>query len=242
MGEICDGEHPKFTEDGVSSNDVMQGAIGDCWFISALAVLATKDHLLKGQYDEKILDDQIIDSDENIMLSTGTFPPLFHCFRRKGLFCFRFFKDFAWRYVLIDDRLPCKKIRGDEVPKLLYAKCRSENEFWVPLIEKAFAKLHGCYETLVSGFIDDGLVDLTGLVARKIFITQNEMKKRENIEQLWQTIMKYTSNETEVIVNNIGKEIKAKIFTNNNSMMGCSIDAKVVESEVRFIIFFYILI
>jgi hypothetical protein len=40
----------------------------------------------------------------------------------------------------------------------------------VPLIEKAYAKLHGCYESLNGGLLDDGLVDLTGLVAEKINI------------------------------------------------------------------------
>ncbi len=233
MAKICQGESPKFIEQGASSNDLMQGAIGDCWFISALAVLATKDHLLKGQFDEKILDDGVVDSDESIMLSTGVYPPIFHAYREKLIFCFKFYKDFAWRYVIIDDRLPCRKVREGEQPKLLYAKCREEIEFWVPLIEKAFAKLHMCYESLVSGFIDDGLVDLTGNVARKIFITQEDMKKREKIEQLWQTITKYTSNNTEEITNKYGKKIEANIFTNNNSMMGCSIDAKVVESEVN---------
>jgi len=39
---------------------------------------------------------------------------------------------------------------------------------WVPLIEKAYAKLHGCYESLISGFIDDALSDLTGFVAEKL--------------------------------------------------------------------------
>ena len=37
------------------------------------------------------------------------------------------------------------------------------NEFWVPLIEKAYAKIHNCYEALISGFIDDGLSDMTAL-------------------------------------------------------------------------------
>ena len=36
------------------------------------------------------------------------------------------------------------------------------------MIEKAYAKLHGCYESLISGFVDDGLTDMTGLVAEKI--------------------------------------------------------------------------
>lgn len=33
---------------------------------------------------------------------------------------------------------------------------------WAPLIEKAFAKIHGCYENLGRGSIEQGLRCLTG--------------------------------------------------------------------------------
>ena len=47
--EICEpGEVPQFVDDGAGANDVKQGALGDCWFISALSVIATRDELLVG--------------------------------------------------------------------------------------------------------------------------------------------------------------------------------------------------
>lgn len=80
------------------------------------------------------------------------------------MFVLKFFKEFAWRYVIIDNRLPCYASSKEPV----FGRCTNLYENWVPLIEKAYAKLHGCYETLVSGFLDDALNDLTGLVAEKI--------------------------------------------------------------------------
>lgn len=50
-----------FFDDGTESNDVVQGSLGDCWFVSALSVLATKDYLLRGEFSPSILDDGVID-------------------------------------------------------------------------------------------------------------------------------------------------------------------------------------
>ena len=155
-------ENATFFYDGTESNDVLQGALGDCWFISALSVIATKDYLLRGEFNKSILEDGKIDEEEIKMMSEGIYPPIFHSFSTKGIFCFRFYKNFQWRYVLIDDRLPCYSVYNEnQTKKLVFAHCRLSNEFWVPLIEKAYAKLHGSYASLVSGCIDDGLVDMT---------------------------------------------------------------------------------
>lgn len=48
--ELCKekGLKPQFVDDGASSNDCKQGALGDCWLISAMSVLAERDELLIG--------------------------------------------------------------------------------------------------------------------------------------------------------------------------------------------------
>jgi len=93
------------------------------------------------------------------------------------MYVFRFYKNNSWRYVIIDDRLPCyKKDYGDK--DLVFGRCRSVNEFWVPLIEKAYAKIHNCYEALIGGFIDDGLTDMTAYAQTKI-IFRNTKKHGE---------------------------------------------------------------
>lgn len=153
-----------FFNDDISSNDVMQGSLGDCWFIGALSVLATKDELLRGSITNLTSPSQITENNA-IGISDGVYPPIFHTFAKKGLYVLRFFKDCNWRWVVIDDRLPVFAESGD--PKYIFGHCKDPSELWVALIEKAYAKLHGCYESLNGGLIDDGLVDLTGHVAEK---------------------------------------------------------------------------
>jgi len=235
LSDISDSA--QFFSDGVESNDVIQGCLGDCWFISALSVIATKDYLLRGEFSDDILSDKKIDEEESVMLSTGVYPPIFHSFRKKGIFCFRFFKDFKWRYVLVDNRLPCNKIYNDnQIPTLLYGQCRARNEFWVPLIEKAYAKLHGSYRALVSGFIDDGLVDLTGLTSKKMIIEDDLSKNKQKADELWDILLQnstLTFNEGKQKTSG-GKLVSAKFFTRNKTMMGCSVESKgnSVEMEV----------
>ena len=55
------------------------------------------------------------------------------------------------QYVAIDDRLPV-----DDADQLLFGSCVDANELWVPLAEKAFAKLTGCYEVLADGSATSG--------------------------------------------------------------------------------------
>ena len=151
--EICGGD-AQFVDDGAASSDCIQGNLGDCWFISALSVLATRDDLLVGGERGLTLDpDMVIGHSLTQKLSSGVWPPIFHRFREIGLYVLRFFKNFQWVYVIVDERIPVDK--DTKMP--VFGRCKNKNEIWVPLIEKAYAKLHGCYENLISGYIDEGI-------------------------------------------------------------------------------------
>ena len=175
--EISATKPPEFIDDGAKCNDVMQGAVGDCWLIGAISVLATNDEYIRGNFNPTPEATLEISDEEASGMVKGIYPPIFHFLRRYGIFVFKLFKNYEWRYIVIDDKLPCDK--QEECPPLLtFGRCKNTNEFWVPLIEKAYAKIHNCYEALIAGYLDDGLTDMTGLVSEKIKNSRGEWRSR----------------------------------------------------------------
>ena len=82
--------------------------------------------------------------------------------REHGLYVFRFFKSEDPYFVIVDDRIPTAEVQdGSAIP--YFARCANPHLFWISLLEKAFAKLHGRYFALDSGATDEALADLMGV-------------------------------------------------------------------------------
>ncbi|XP_061696037.1 calpain-10 isoform X2 [Syngnathoides biaculeatus] len=135
--EIC--QSPVVIPDNIHHSHVKQGLLGDCWFLCACSMLLKKKHLL----------DKVFPPHQ----------PMWGDSKYRGSFHFHFWVKGDWTEVTIDDRLPCI----DSV--LCFSHCHSPSAFWVALLEKAYAKLHGSYERLWAGQVSEALVDLTGGLA-----------------------------------------------------------------------------
>jgi hypothetical protein len=94
-----------------------------------------------------------------------------------GFAVFQFFKNGKWQHVIIDTRIPYNSTQ--KVP--LYGHNADQCEFWVPLMEKAYAKLNSNYEMLNGGSMAESLVDLSGGVSEKANLKSSEvLEKYEN--------------------------------------------------------------
>lgn len=144
--DICAPDPPQLFVDGMSSHDVTQGKLGNCWFVAACSSLAMEPSLLEKVIPEMKHQDW---DPQNV----GNY---------QGIFRFRFYRQGQWTEVVVDDLLPT--IGG----KLVYVHSTERNEFWSALIEKAYAKLAGSYEALEAGNTGDALVDFTGGVCESI--------------------------------------------------------------------------
>ncbi|GFY57901.1 calpain-A [Trichonephila inaurata madagascariensis] len=112
---------PKLLIDNISRHDIVQGVLADCWFLSSCAAVAQRPDLMR----------RVI----------APYQPLYGMGYR-GIIRFRFWRFGKWINVYVDDLLPTRE------GELLFSRCSDRREFWVALLEKAYAKLHGSYEAL----------------------------------------------------------------------------------------------
>ncbi|XP_029436793.1 calpain-5-like [Rhinatrema bivittatum] len=165
--EIC--TNPQLFVDGISSRDLHQGSLGNCWLVAAASCLATEPSVWKKvipNYKEQDWDPR-------------------HPEKYAGIFHFRFWRFGRWVDVTIDDRLPT--MNG----QLIFCRSVVANEFWCALLEKAYAKLNGCYETLEGGNTAEALVDFTGGISEPVCLEEEKVSEElEKKKKLFKSLMK----------------------------------------------------
>jgi len=80
------------------------------------------------------------------------------CEPQWGVYGVRLFKDGEWMYEVLDDFLPM----GEHGPACSFTSSEGKNHDWVPLLEKAYAKVHGSYEAIACGSEAEALEDVVG--------------------------------------------------------------------------------
>ncbi|KAI4344843.1 hypothetical protein L6164_012030 [Bauhinia variegata] len=141
-------------------SDVCQGRLGDCWFLSAMAVLTEVSCI------------------SEVIITPG--------YNEEGIYTVRFCVQGEWVPVVVDDWIPCESLG-----KPAFATSKKGNELWVSLLEKAYAKLHGSYEALEGGLVQDALVDLTGGAGEEIDMRSPEAQIDLASGRLWSQLLRF---------------------------------------------------
>lgn len=61
-----------------------------------------------------------------------------------------------------DDKNEYNVVSRTGVKGLYFAKSGNKGQTWVPLVEKAYAKLHGDYQSMMGGYSTEAIQDFTG--------------------------------------------------------------------------------
>ena len=119
-------------ENKIEFDDVIQGSIGDCYFLSAITALAEFPYLISEKF------------------RTTKFDPI-------GYYEVILFIDGEWQIIFVDDYFPVRKNGGG----FAYAKPHG-NELWAILLEKVWAKVNGGYSNIIGGMVNEPVTALTG--------------------------------------------------------------------------------
>ena len=119
-------------ENKIEIKDIIQGNIGDCYFLSALSALTRYQYLIAEKFRTKN-------------------------FNEEGYYEMIFFIDGEWRIVFVDDYFPF-----DPYQKKFVGARPHKNELWAILLEKAWAKINGGYTNAIGGLFSEAILALTG--------------------------------------------------------------------------------
>ena len=141
--EIYQNDRYVLISDKMDMNDIIPGALEDSYFLSSVQNLCKVPKNINRLFKRQIMNP---DGYYELILNIDGKPQI----------------------IIVDDYLPVDK----DTQKLIYAQTKN-NEIWVSLLEKAWAKVNGGYANIIGGTPMEALEFLTGF-SSLVYDTENK--------------------------------------------------------------------
>eukprot|EP00931_Biecheleriopsis_adriatica_P065656 TRINITY_DN40149_c0_g1_i1.p1 TRINITY_DN40149_c0_g1~~TRINITY_DN40149_c0_g1_i1.p1 ORF type:complete len:1112 (+),score=225.05 TRINITY_DN40149_c0_g1_i1:116-3451(+) len=157
----------KVIREAARPEDVCQGALGNCWFAGALSVVAQLPELIDRLFLTKELNPH-------------------------GFYHIQLCHAGKWVDLLIDDLFPTSQVSEGTTDGRMIRFSRGGNlcylggarrQLWPPLVEKAAAKLFGCYGSLKGGTFAEALALFTGYPTQRLRLYTSKAERAEKAQR-----------------------------------------------------------
>jgi hypothetical protein len=196
---LPDGAQPSFYDPVADPNDIQQGRLGDCWLCSALSAAGETPELIAALFTD---DDPDAEGGRALVNGSRGSGRQVQRINNQGLYSVRLCISGRWTNVLVDDYFPCYPSAGP-----LFTRNHG-SQIWVLLVEKAFAKVNGGYDQLISGQAQNALADLTGCPVRtwQLAAAESAHLLSNNAAGLWKQMLEEAKQDLSMCAGTVGKE------------------------------------
>ncbi|CAM42482.2 putative calpain-like cysteine peptidase [Leishmania braziliensis MHOM/BR/75/M2904] len=177
----------KLFRHGVDADDIEQGHLGDCWLMCSIAVVAESKTMVKDIFRHPVSRSKRLKEEQ-----AGGYRVYLN---KNGWFC----------NVIVDSYLPTYN------GVVYFARSAGDPyELWVSLLEKAYAKIHGSYASIIGGNPLHALQDLTGFPVYAFTKTWRAAANEEEVaSQFFKDLLRYRKSGYLISISTPGKDTSA---------------------------------
>ena len=158
--KIFDTPNYNILPEHFSPKDIIQGCLNDSYFLSAIGALCKYPNFIEKLFFIK---------DKS----------------KEHLYGIYYNIHGEWKLVLVDDNFPVSE--NKKVKKFAFSHCKKK-EIWINLLEKAWAKINGCYAQIGGQYSPSEIFDVLTEAYTEI-IDINKIKNNNSKENLWKKIV-----------------------------------------------------
>eukprot|EP00727_Mastigamoeba_balamuthi_P010156 m51a1_g5763 putative calpain-type cysteine protease family isoform 5 (2201) ;mRNA; r:1221157-1228041 len=167
VSEMSGDKAKLFAQGSPRPGQVINGHLGTDALLCAVAAVSAAE---RGAF----LKSMFISSDDDL--------------RSHGIVAIRMFSSIGRLvFVVVDDMLPVMQRKGEakDLVQPVYCRCKSENEWYAPLLEKAVAKLQSCYEAIEGCTWQECLNILVGGCGHELDLESPEIMRHRLCGNVW---------------------------------------------------------